>query len=198
MLNSCRKSSHSDSAIGRRITSFSSNLLGPLCTVGRSYGFAVLFLLCTPDVHGQSYRLEAGIQLTGTHLHKLDEAPLGIGGRLFFDFAESTSIDAEITYFTNVGAASALAGIKSGFRSNRFGAFGKTRAGIWHFDRAFFDPRLDRKTLFTMDLGGILEYYPSRRTTVRIDLGDTVIFYRAPRLGTVHNFQPGVGLSFRF
>ena len=163
-----------------------------------SCGFAVLWLFCSFPLHSQSIPLEIGIQVTGTHLHKLDQTPLGVGGRLLFDFAKSTSLDAEITYFGNLGAMSALSGIKSGFRSNRFGVFGKTRAGIWHFSGTHFDPRLNRKTFFTVDLGGILEYYPSRRTAVRIDLGDTVIFYESVRLGTVHNFQPGLGVGFRF
>jgi hypothetical protein len=157
-----------------------------------------LWLLCISPLQGQSIPRELGIQLTGTHLHKLDETPLGVGARLFLDFTRRTSFDAEVTYFTNPRASSVLSGIKSGFRSSRFGTFGKTRAGIWHFGGSYFDPRLNRKTFFTMDLGGILEYYPSRRTVVRIDLGDTVIFYQSARLGTVHNFQPGLGFSFRF
>jgi hypothetical protein len=43
-----------------------------------------------------------------------------------------------------------------------------------------------------------LEYYPSPKTAIRIDLGDTVIFYGGTALGTVHNFQPGIGFSYRF
>ena len=158
----------------------------------------LLSFLCSSRLHAQSIPIELGVQLTGTHLHKLDQTPLGIGGRAFFEFARGTSSDAEITYFSNLGVTSALFGIKSGLRSNRFGLFGKTRAGIWHFSGAYFDARLHRKNFFTLDLGGILEYYPSRRTTVRIDLGDTVIFYQSERLGTVHNFQPGLGFGFRF
>ena len=33
---------------------------------------------------------------------------------------------------------------------------------------------------------------------IRIDLGDTVLFYGGTALGTVHNFQPGIGFSYRF
>ena len=123
---------------------------------------------------------------------------MGIGGRVFLEFARSTSLDAEVTYFSNVPAAAALFGIKSGFRSNRFGIFGKTRAGIWHFGGGYSDARLDGKDFFGTDIGGILEYYPSPRTAIRIDLGDTIIFYKSAPLGTVHNFQPGLGLGFRF
>jgi hypothetical protein len=129
---------------------------------------------------------EIGMGITGTHLHKIDEAPVGLYGRLFLNFARSTAVDAEVAGYR--GKASMLFGIKSGKRFDRFGAFGKARAGLWHFDR----------THFAADLGGVLEYYPSRHTSIRIDLGDTILFYGGNDLGTVHNFQPGIGVSYRF
>jgi hypothetical protein len=58
-----------------------------------------------------------------------------------------------------------------------------------------------------MDVGGVLEYYPSPHTFMRIDAGDTIIYFGSARLfnrvnpdalGTIHNFQPGVGFGFRF
>ena len=48
------------------------------------------------------------------------------------------------------------------------------------------------------DIGGVVEYYPSSHTTIRIDAGDTILFYGGTALGTVHNFQPGIGFSYRF
>jgi hypothetical protein len=98
-----------------------------------------------------------------------------------------------------------MAGVKSGWRGDHIGAFGKARGGLWHFGGSFFDLRLERRTIPAADLGGVLEYYPSPRTAVRIDLGDTILFYGEQslfgltgQLGTVHNFQPGFGFSFRF
>ena len=146
---------------------------------------------------------ELGIQLTGVHLHKIDEAPLGVGARFIFNFSAHTALDAEITRYRLETAT--LLGMKSGFRFNRLGVFGKARAGLWHFGGSFFDRRLERKTIPAADVGGVLEYYPSPRTTIRIDLGDTILFYGSRsllgitgRLGSVHNFQPGLGFSFRF
>jgi hypothetical protein len=82
--------------------------------------------------------------------------------------------------------------------------FGKARTGVWHFSGDFFNLRLRRNTIPAIDLGGVLEYYPSARTAIRIDVGNTVLFYGSQsllgitgRLGTVHNFQPGAGFSFR-
>ena len=157
--------------------------------------FALVLYLSNP--------VELGIQLTGVHLHKIDDAPVGLSGRFLFNLTERTSLDAELTHY--FGETATLLGGKSGLRFNRFGVFGKARAGMWHFGGEFFDRRLDRKTIPAADLGGVLEYYPSRRTAIRIDLGDTILFYGSQslfgvtgRLGTVHNFQPGLGFSFRF
>jgi hypothetical protein len=134
-------------------------------------------LLWTPEI---------AVGVTGTHLHKIDEAPIGVYGRVFLNFNRSAALDAEAAVYP--GKTSALFGIKSGKRFDRFGAFGKARAGMWHFDRGYF----------AADLGGVLEYYPSRHTTIRIDLGDTILFYGGTALGTVHNFQPAIGFGYRF
>jgi hypothetical protein len=134
-------------------------------------------VLCSPEI---------GVGITGTHLHKIDEAPVGLYGRLFLNFAQSAAMDAEVARYP--GKTSVLVGIKSGKRFNRFGAFGKARAGFWHFESDYF----------AADVGGVLEYYPSRHTSIRIDLGDTSLFYGGTALGTVHNFQPGIGFGYRF
>ncbi len=63
-----------------------------------------------------------------------------------------------------------------------------------------------------MDVGGVVEFYPSRNTVIRIDAGDTIIRYgtfrtlvflpgqpvieRAPE--TRHTFQLVTGFGFRF
>jgi hypothetical protein len=130
--------------------------------------------------------IELGIDVTGTHLHKIDEAPTGAGARFFYNFASSSALDMEVTGYP--GKISALFGIKTGFRRDRFGVFGKGRFGLWHWTRSYF----------AIDAGSVLEYYPSSHTAVRIDVGDTIILYGGTQLGTVHNFQPGVGFSYRF
>ena len=129
---------------------------------------------------------EIGAGVTGTHLHKIDEAPVGVSGRLFLNFTPSVALDVEVTRYPR--KTSVLTGTKIGKRFDRFGVFGKARAGMWHFDRAHV----------AADIGGVFEYYPSRRTAIRIDLGDTILFYGGTALGTVHNFQPGIGFSYRF
>ena len=139
----------------------------------------ILCLLC-------SSQLELGLVVTGTHLHKIDQAPVGVGGRVLLNFTRNIAFDGEITRYP--GKTSALGGIKSGLRQDRFGVFGKARAGMWWFNSNYV----------AIDIGGVVEYYPSRHTTIRIDAGDTILFYGGTALGTVHNFQPGIGFSYRF
>jgi len=127
-------------------------------------------------------------------------------------------------------------GIKIGKRYNRFGVFAKVRPGFVSFGNTFkltstlvqrvpggvFSPFTEygseRKTHFATDLGGVLEFYPSRRLVVRFDAGDTIIHYgehNEVRYGNVittpdtlpifkaaaqakHNFQFTAGIGFRF
>jgi len=115
-----------------------------------------------------------------------------------------------------------LFGAKYGYRGERFGIFAKVRPGFIHF-RAF--PYVVNKfvvyhngqpydmlvlssekpaTFFNADLGGVFEYYTSKRTMIRFDIGDTIIHYNAqpPRdvnpTFTRHNLQMNLGFGFRF
>ena len=72
--------------------------------------------------------------------------------------------------------------------------------------------RIGRRTHFTTDLGAVLEFYPTDRTVVRFDAGDTIVRYgphfeydpiNFPELvrrpGRVaHNLQITAGVAFRF
>ena len=70
----------------------------------------------------------------------------------------------------------------------------------------------ERKNYFSLDVGGVLEFYPTRRIVARFDGGDTMIFYRSFEFPvfffpvqtftapseTLHNFQFNAGVGFRF
>jgi hypothetical protein len=162
----------------------------------------------------------------------------GFGGRLGFNLWDSVALESEVNYFpTDDEVSTTLVGhitqgqfgVKAGHRFRRFGLFGKARPGLVSFSRALklvgmttltFDGRQfpmgifenGRRSFFSMDLGGVLELYPSRRTLVRFDAGDTVIKYGSRSvLGfiasqsivtsppeTRHNFQFSTGFGFRF
>lgn len=111
----------------------------------------------------------------------------------------------------------AVAGPKIGIRKSKFGVFGKIRPGLIRLDRYdavilvgtpdnFFvisEPR-EKVGFFNLDIGGVFEYYPTKRTMFRVDVGDTIIHYRKlppkeinPSM-TRHNLQINVGFGFRF
>jgi hypothetical protein len=158
----------------------------------------IAFLIAAPDLDAQRY--EIGAQVTGLHLHKIDEAPVGIGGRFHFNINRFVASDFELTdYFSET---TSLLGIRAGKRFDLFGAFVKGRLGVIHFG-----DDLDHRTHLLGDLGGMLEFYPTARTFVRIEAGDTVIYFGNTKvlnrpnpdaLGTVHSFQPAIGFGFRF
>lgn len=133
-------------------------------------------------------------------------------------------------------------GVKAGKRFKKIGLFLKLRPGFVRFTRVsqladlrlktFIHPSTGREvqlenaefgfgkaTYLSMDVGGVVEFYPSRRIVTRLDLGDTIIRYgifRGP-LGVVcalsapcptqfferpaetrHNLQFSAGLGIRF
>lgn len=113
------------------------------------------------------------------------------GGRLTYNFNSWLAIDSAVNYFyTNphVGDAErggkmlqGAFGPKLGFHVRRFGVFAKVRPGFLSYGAVhdnYFPPYpTTRLTHFAVDFGGVLEYYPSRRTILRFDLSHTAVFY---------------------
>ena len=159
-----------------------------------------------------------------------DSTQAGIGGRFSFNLNRSIAAEAEINVFpqkdnlSDVGSMiQGQFGVKVGKRFEKFGIFGKVRPGFLSIDKYSFTPPqgtqgsgaifpLERRALFTLDAGGVLEFYPSRRMVVRFEAGDTVI--RHPELfaqvsatdptlvsvrpaKTNNNFQFTAGVGFR-
>lgn len=159
----------------------------------------------------------------------------GFGGRLTYNLTRSFALEAQGDFFPRNArlfngaraggrALQAQAGVKLGKRFERFGVFGKARPGVVSFSRTItfdgFDNsfgfpisrfHFERRTYFSMDLGGVLEFYPSRRIVTRFDGGDTMIRYRRAELPfgisptttivpaeTLHSFEFSAGVGFRF
>ena len=125
-------------------------------------------------------------------------------------------------------AAQMQFGLKAVRRFQHFGVFAKARPGFVLFGdvpapvgtqvinsggQQFVLPVFEsrRKTYFSTDVGGVLEFYPSRRLVTRFDFGDTLIRYGARNSAifnppttfvspaeTRHNFQFTAGVGFRF
>jgi len=180
-------------------------------------------------------KIEIGIQSTSLTVFPpdlaFDETKGGIGGRVTYNFNLSIAGEAEINFFpqkqlifeADGKSIQAQFGVKVGKRFEKFGVFGKVRPGFISADRVFsFIPgsqvpnlvpnlKIERKTFFTTDFGGVLELYPSRRIVVRFDAGDTVIRHpeqlfpldfggplvRVRPAKFSNNFQFTAGVAFR-
>jgi hypothetical protein len=170
-----------------------------------------------------------------------DSIRLGFGGRFTYNLTNNVAVEAEGNLFpgndnfendlsTPGGEIfQAQFGVKAGKRFSKFGIFGKARPGFVTFFKASRMPGTTtivfnnqqfthgvftsgKETNFSMDLGGVVEFYPSRRIVTRVDFGDTIIRYgeyrresfilsvpfiaRPPE--TKHNFQFSAGVGFRF
>ena len=149
----------------------------------------------------------------------------GVGGRFTYNLNASLAFDSEVNFFLreNLGMISrrvggrpvqGLFGVKVGRRFRRVGVFAKARPGFLSFSKTVssglgeLDLRLTRRTHFNMDVGGVFEFYASRKVIVRLDAGDTIIRYGGENIAgalspistatTRHNFQFAAGMMFRF
>jgi hypothetical protein len=166
-------------------------------------------------------------------------AEAGGGLRFGFNATDNLAFEVEGNFYprrtfgssTAVGGypSQAQAGVKYGRRFEHFGVFGKARPGMTHFSsvaevsgydsftfggQTFFFPnfRFTGKSYFSMDVGGVFEFYPTSRILTRFDVGDTMIRYPErdnpnsftpappPRLPAElrHNLQVTAGIGFRF
>jgi hypothetical protein len=115
-------------------------------------------------------------------------------------------------------------GLKGGIRRDRLGLFGKLRPGLVRssnvvtgFEQMQVGNVLEtRKTLdtyhtFALDFGGVIEIYATKRQLIRLDLGDTHLYYHTTFIknpdGSVttlpggtrqHSIQMSVAYAWRF
>ncbi|HVF49714.1 MAG TPA: outer membrane beta-barrel protein [Pyrinomonadaceae bacterium] len=186
-------------------------------------------------------KVEVGAFFTSLSYNAADfgraETRPGIGGRVTYNLTDNVALEAETSLIAgrtnffgpNSDTWQGQFGVKAGKRFEKFGIFGKARPGFVSFGRVpqvtgfqtqttpegqFIFPILnfERKTYFSTDIGGVLEFYPTRRIVTRFDIGDTIILYR-DRTGvafgppsttfrlpnvTTHNLQFSAGVGFRF
>ncbi|MEP6912721.1 MAG: hypothetical protein ABI923_08200 [bacterium] len=128
---------------------------------------------------------------------------VGVGGTFTFNFNRYFALEAAgiffprnyekvNTNFTGGRVIEGLFGVKAGVRKQRLGFFGKARPGFVSSGRAVhaefpngngLDPgnrfgfRFSRATQLALDVGGVLEIYPSKRAVVRFDAGDIITRY---------------------
>lgn len=162
----------------------------------------------------------------------------GIGVRFTYNATRNVALEAAGNFFPKRnsdlfvpgGSVSQMQfGVKAGERFGKFGIFGKARPGLIRFSDVnrlvgtqsiSVNPALppvvigllnsESKTYFLTEVGGVVEYYPSRHIVIRFDLGDTIIRYGTrPGLSpsstiiqlpaeTKHNLLFNAGVGFRF
>lgn len=170
----------------------------------------------------------------------------GFGGRFGYNLNSSVSLEAELNVFPGADSFSTpeefndgyflegLFGVKIGKRFEKVGIFGKARPGFLYANKGDLEGRPNvacitifppppgcfqttSTTNFALDVGGVVEVYPTARTVIRFDFGNTMIRngernvtatfqgLSSPILGvlripeeTTHNFQGSVGIGFRF
>lgn len=195
----------------------------------------LLIHLCLQPANGQTEggKVEVGASVTGTFLreigttdHGTGTSASGVGGRLTYNFTRYISLDSELTLLPGNAATSgnrvqALLGIKAGPRTDKFGLFAKVRPGFMYFRNDPFERLVPASNLLrrrpvssiepVVDVGAVVEVYPSSAWIVRFDAGDTIIRFRkrlirptfdGPQIEaggfTTHNFQGSIGVGFRF
>lgn len=187
--------------------------------------FALVFLCAgQPRAQAQSEppKFEVGGQFSLLNfdpklLDRSRRNEVGGGGRFTFNFHKYVAAEAQFDYFpqsdterigtitlTQFGSkAVGVFGVKAGARKKNFGIFGKARPGFIHFSAV---PVIfcvsgpcpqPAKTNFAFDVGGVIEFYPSKRAVLRFDAGDLIIHYQR-FFRTDHNLQISAGVGVRF
>lgn len=145
----------------------------------------------------------------------------GLGVNLDYNFTRGVAFDSTLNVIPGQQGTQpmleGLFGIRMGARYEHFGVFAKIRPGFIYYKNALSvqgDTAATSLSRFAADVGGIIEYYPARNSTLRLDVGTTLVRYltnhQDPQqyvLGsllstqyivTQGNFQISTGYAYRF
>ena len=150
----------------------------------------------------------------------------GLGVRVTYDLFPYVSLEGALTFFVRSEGNSSgleggrsiqtLLGVKAGVHHEKLGYFLRLRPGFQTFTRTIssIDPntlavQTGTKTHPALDLGGGIEFYTSKRTVLRFDAGDTLLFLGSNSYpfgtqtvsedgGTKNTLQLGASFGWRF
>lgn len=126
----------------------------------------------------------------------------GLGGRFTYNINKIFAVEAAGYFFpkkcfdcvNNGRMTQVVGGVKVGKRFEKWGIFAKARPGVASFSHGDFEIiptgaggvlpfRFEalRLNAFAADIGGVLEFYPSKRIVTRIDVGDTILHFTRRR-----------------
>jgi hypothetical protein len=183
-----------------------------------------LALICARPAGAQpgERRFEAGGHLATSVSTEFDESDLGVGARLSWHPTTPLSVEGELTLYPgdlgertafSGGRVEGMFGATVGPRLGRLRPFAKVRPGFVTFQEApepiacilIFPPPLScqlaaGQTLFALDVGGGVEWFPSNATFIRLDAGDRAVRYGSPVTDSDGNVRDGsfFGHDFRF
>ena len=132
------------------------------------------------------------------------ETQPGFGGRIGYNVTANIAVEAELNFFPNADSFSVrepfaegnmlegLFGVKVGKRFDKVGVFAKARPGFLYSTQGdlqfganvacitIFPPpagcfETHSKNSFALDVGGVVAVYPTKRTIIRFDAGDTIV-----------------------
>jgi hypothetical protein len=191
---------------------------------------ALFLFAAATGAHAQSvlddHKFEIGGHYTAIGLEDFD-AVSGVGGRVGYNFNQHFALDAEANLFpeTKLGNNQAgqkvqgFIGVKAGGRMKYAGLFAKVRPGVMFIGEITSGFDCNRSSLgsvcrpnhnnFALDAGAVAEFYPTRRSIIRLDVGDTMIHIRRAQRNVfsqtsqissdfTHNLQIGIGFGYRF
>lgn len=142
----------------------------------------------------------------------------GLGARLTYNLNRTISLEGVGYFFPKYCSScrvpgrvtEVLGGVKVGKRFEHWGIFVKARPGVVSISEGevnilraptnvFTQLEFERNriTSFAADLGGGIEFYPSKRIVTRFDAGDTIIHF-TERTTNGLNFDPATQTFFLF
>jgi hypothetical protein len=182
----------------------------------------ICFLLSPLNTRAQSAdtrKWEVGADFSSITFNAGKSEP-GFGGRLTYNLNKHVALEAAGFFFPrrcsfcagqqNGRISEGLFGVKAGKRFEKWGIFGKARPGLISFSDGKFNvvpitvnpPTgpgafpfqfvTNRLTAPAVDLGAVLEFYPTKRIVTRIDLGNTLIHY-SPQTTNFLFIDPATG-----
>ncbi len=140
------------------------------------------------------------------------ETSLGFGGRVGYNINRHFALETQLDFYPqskdrNIKRPlTELFGVKGGRRGEKIGLFLKARPGFYNRREpntcaplitpgSISCPETFSRTNFILDMGGVVEFYPSKRTIIRVDIGDSLTRIESRNW---HNFQSSIGFGWRF
>jgi len=107
-----------------------------------------------------------------------------VGFNFDYNFTRGVGFDSTLNFVPGQQGSKpmieGLFGVRMGMRFDKFGVFAKVRPGLIYYENAFpiqGETATASFTRFATDVGGIVEYYPERNSTLRFDVGTTLVRY---------------------